>query len=404
MTYVIIGNGTAGIAAALSLRKHDKEGRIIILSDEEMPYYSRPLIVDVMTGKRSRNDLILLSPEEYLLQGLELRKPVTVKQLSISAKEVETSAGPISYDKLLIASGATPKGLPFGGSGVFYLRSVDDAEAIHQALRTGAKRVLIYGAGPVGVKAACALVEARVPVSFVVTSQRILSRVFDQKAALHFQRLFEARGVRFHMGRQVNSVIRKRGFRGIITDKGEEIAGDLLIAGKGVLPHVTFAAHAGIQADEGIFVNDRMETSAEGVYAAGDAARAPMAGGTEKEVTAIWPLAQAQGKVAGANMAGQAREYAGSVGSNSLECFGTRAISLGVVEGEGFEETVVEDEDLYRKYVFDGERLVGAVLVNNIQGAGILLDAVRKGLALKGHPFLYNFGRSVDETKAEVLF
>ena len=404
VTCVVIGNGAAGVSAALSIRRHDRESRVIILSDEEWPYYSRPLVVDVMTGKRSREEVTLLHEEEYRLQGLDLRKPVTVKGLDPQGKAVLTSAGTIPYDKLLIASGARPQTLAMTGEGIFYLRTLNDAESIHGRLQRGVKRALIYGAGPVGIKAGCALMEAGIPVSFIVTSQRILSRVLDRKSADHFQRLFEQRGARFFTGRQVGRLIRRKGFKGVMTDKGDEIEGDLLIVGKGVIPDVGWSREAGIEAGEGILVNDRMETSIADIYAAGDVAQARIAESNGKAVTAIWPLATLQGKIAGTNMAGLTVEYAGSVGSNSLDCFGTRAISMGIVEGEGHDEMILEEGDSYRKYVFDGERLTGAVLLGNIRNAGVLLNAIRKGLKVRGNSAMFQAEKDMSNARMEVLF
>jgi nitrite reductase (NADH) large subunit len=404
VTYLIIGNGAAGIAGALSIRRNDREGAVIILSDEAGPFYSRPLIIDVMTGRRTRADLTLLSEEEYCLQGLDMRTPVTVKELRIGSKAVITTRGVVRYDKLLIASGARPKAMPFEGEGVFSLRSLNDAEAIHKRLQRGVKRVLIYGAGPVGIKAGHALLEAGIPATFIVTSPHILGRVFDRKSAEHFRGLFERRGALFYTDRQIARIVRRKGFKGIITDKGERVDGDLLIVGKGVVPDVAFAGKAGIEVGQGIIVNDRMETSALDVYAAGDATESPMAGRGEKEVTAIWPLASSQGKIAGMNMTGSTVDYPGSVGSNSLECFGTKAISMGVIDGEGYDAMILEEDDSYRKYVFDEERLVGAVLVGNIRNAGVLLHAIREGLKVRGTPLMRRTETTINSGRMEVLF
>ncbi|OPY78713.1 MAG: Assimilatory nitrate reductase electron transfer subunit [Syntrophorhabdus sp. PtaU1.Bin058] len=449
--YLIIGNGVAGIYCAFNIRMRDRKGEITIVTDENYPFYSRPLITDVMTGKKQADDIVLLPENGYKRYGFTLMKGVQVKKAVFKERCVTTTAGKQRFDRLVFAAGAVPKKIPFEGEGIFYVRTLEDAERI-RAYLPKVKKAVVFGGGPIGIKAAYALMTAGIPVNIIISSSQMLSRVLDERSSHYLQVLFEQNGARFWFNSDIKEIVRrKKGLKGIVTDKGEMVPGDILIVGKGVNPNLDIVRNAGVRIDKGILVDDYMETNCEGVYAAGDVAQAkvvtnsnqqsaisnqPSAGSSLslqgaqhhgglslraqrgnltnriatamprddskmlnvehrtlnvelasppfKDVLSLWPVGAEQGKIAGQNMAGGKRVYGGGVGSNSIEYFGLKAISMGITRGEGCEAVLFERDGIYRRYLFDGERLVGAILVGDINDAGVLLHAIRQALPVRG--------------------
>jgi NAD(P)H-nitrite reductase large subunit len=473
--YLIIGNGVAGIYGAFNIRRLDTEGEIAIITDEDHPFYSRPLITDVMTGKRGSGDIVLLPENEYKRYGFTLMKGVQVKKMVPNRRYVTTTAGQQKFDKLFIATGAVPKKIPFEGEGIFSVRTLEDAEKI-RAYLPKVKKAIVFGGGPIGVKAAYALLTAGIPVNIIISSSHMLSRVLDKRSSQYFQALFEQNGARFYFNSDIKEIVRrKRGLQGIITDKGEMVRGDMLIVGKGVSPNLDIVRDAGIHIDKGILVDDHMETNLKGIYAAGDVAQAkviktsgqqsaishqppavgrqlsaipfqslrgaqsgdlslrgaqsgdlslrgaqrrgnltneiatasprddrnkgprddekrsphasrltPYGSSDVRDVLSLWPVGAEQGKIAGQNMAGATRVYGGGVGSNSIEYFGLKAISMGITTDESCETVLFEQDGIYHRYLFSGETLAGAVLLGDICDAGVLLHAIRQSLPVKG--------------------
>jgi nitrite reductase (NADH) large subunit len=420
--YLIIGNGVAGIYCAFNIRMRDREGEIAIVTNENYPFYSRPLITDVMTGKKRVDDIVLLPENGYKRYGFTLMKGVQVKKVVFKEHRVTTTAGTQRFDRLVFAAGAVPKTIPFEGEGIFYVRTLEDAERIRAHL-PGVKKAIVFGGGPIGIKAAYALMTAGIPVNIVISSSRMLSRVLDERSSQYFQALFEQNNARFWFNSDIKEIVRrKKGLKGIVTDKGEMVPGDILIVGKGVSPNLDIVRDTGIRIDKGILVDDYLETNYEGVYAVGDVAQAkvvtsssqqsaisyqqttpnidnrsssiryPAIGNRQsainhvpfKDVLSLWPVGAEQGKIAGQNMTGGKRVYGGGVGSNSIEYFGLKAISMGITRDDGCETVLFERDGIYRRYFFDGERLVGAVLLGDINDAGVLLHAIRQTLPVKG--------------------
>lgn len=377
MEYIILGNGIAGIQGALNIRRYNREVNITIITDEEYGFYSRPMITDVMTGKRQVDEIILMKEEAYRAFGFRFIKGLRIEGINIKKRHLFSSRGAIPFDRLLIATGSRPKRMEKDRDSVYYLRTIKDALDIKRQLKK-TKKAIVYGGGPIGIKAAYALLSWGMPVNIVVSSPKIMSRVFDKKTASMFQHIFEGNGARFYLGRSIEDLVWHKGLKGVITDRGEYIDGGILIVGKGVYSDTEIAKEAGISVNEGIIVNNMMDTSEDGIYAAGDVAEVETEAGNKGKVLSLWHTGAEQGKVAGANMTGAKRVYNGFVSSNSVEYFGIKAISMGTIEGEGLKEEIYEDKNEYRRFVFRDEHLVGAILAGNIQGAGILLNAIKK--------------------------
>lgn len=396
MRYVIIGNGVAALGAIEGIRKYDREGDILVISAEDRITYGRPLISYYLAGKVSPEDMALRPESYYEKMRVRLRLGTRVECLDIAAKAVIAQGGErIPYDKLLVATGGSPsrpdiKGL--SGPGIHAFTSWAHAGAIEDEVAAQAKRVAIIGGGLIALKAAEGLSIRGVDVTLVVRS-RILRAYFDQTASDMVASHLEAKGIRFEKGASPLEILRDDSGHvlGVRTDKGLVQAGAIILAA-GVTPNASLARCAGIAVNRGILVDEFMRASAEGVHAAGDVAEARDILSGEARVIPIWPNAYNQGVNAGINMAGARKAYPGSLSMNATSFHGLPTVSVGLVnppeepshESHAF---VLPEREVYRKLVFrsddDGTRLVGCILVGDVDNAGLYASFIRYELPLQ---------------------
>jgi NAD(P)H-nitrite reductase large subunit len=298
----------------------------------------------------------------------------------------------IAYDRLLIATGASPKRLDLdypSGAPVFTLRTIEDAERIRDSVPDGG-RVVFSGAGLVSLQAASALREKLGRMSFIVGSKQILSQNLELRAAAIVQRWLESRGADFFFERSIRSIVQiengmKVGAPIVVhTDEGKAISVDAVVVGKGVQPNIPRLEPAGaVYIGAGIRVDGRMQTLAEGVYAAGDVCEAKDIISGEYRVVATWPNACMQGRVAGQNMAGGAVSYQGNMPMNVTSLFGLSFASIGCVwdSSDGVRESVSyadESSMIFKKWIFEGDRLVGAILLGDLREVTSVAPVIRQ--------------------------
>ncbi len=381
--YVIIGNSAAGISAAETLRRLDGDGRIIMISEEPGPAYSRCLLPALLAGEKSAAELYIRPGDFYRKNRIITlfgRKAVGV---DFRRKQVilEDGVG-IGYDRLLIATGSSTAFPPvpgLEGRGLFGLRSLSDARQI--LARCGqALRVTILGAGLVGLEAASALARRGLEVAVVEKAPHILPQQFDPAAAGILARLLEAAGVRIIPGAGVREAAAPsspgRCWK-LVLDNGTTLEAELVIAATGIRPNVELAREGGVKTNRGILVDDCMQTSLPDVYAAGDVAE------TAAGLNPTWPSATAQGAAAASAMAGRPRPYAGPREMQNVVQFGsTPALALGITSPPdgSYEVFTVHrpQQNLYRKLVLKDGALAGVILVGDIAQGGILGALMRK--------------------------
>ena len=304
---VIVGGGAAGVAAAEMLRRQGFDGPVALISADADPPVDRPnLSKDFLAGE-AQDDWIPLWPNDfYEEQRIELVLGRRVVSIDPARRIVRLDAGSDrSYGALLLASGADPVRLTIPGADddrVRYLRSFADSRAIVERATT-ARRVVVVGASFIGLEVAAALRARDIAVDVVAPESTPLERVLGVEVGRFVRSLHEARGVTFHLGQ---TVARVEG-RAVTLSGGSTLDGDFLVLGVGVRPAVAIAEQAGLAIDRGISVNEYLETSAPGIFAAGDAARWPDAHTGERIRVEHWVVAQRQGQVAARNMLG-ARE------------------------------------------------------------------------------------------------
>ena len=306
---VIIGGGAAGLSCAHELRRLGFAGAITMLSADSDPPCDRPnLSKDYLAGDMPEEWLWLRGDDWYSDNRVDLKLSTDVTSIDAGAHTVHCGSGEqFPYDRLLIATGAEPNrlNLPgFDAPNVFRLRSVKDAQAIGQHARSGARAVII-GASFIGLEAAAALRHRGVEVDIVSVEEVPLEHVFGKEIGRDLQRLHERNGVRFHL----SSVVAGFDGRAVQLGGGEEVPADFVLVAIGVRPRTALAEAAGAKVDNGVLVDEHMETSVPGIYAAGDIASYPEPISGERARIEHWVVAERQGQVAAANMLGEQKGF-----------------------------------------------------------------------------------------------
>lgn len=306
---VIVGGGAAGFAAAEMLRRQDFRGRIAMLSREASPPVDRPnLSKDFLAGSAPEDWLPLKPDDFYAGQGIDLKLNAEVRAIDANARSVVLAGGEtIPYDRLLLATGAEPVRLPIPGidqSHVHVLRSLNDCRAII-ASAAGARRAVVIGASFIGLEVAASLRARNIEVHVVGLEQRPMERVLGPAMGDFVRGLHEEHGVIFHLGDTVTALEGKRA----TLKSGGAIEADLVVVGVGVRPRLTLAEGCGLAIDRGVTVNRFLETSAPGIFAAGDIARWPDPHSADNIRVEHWVVAQRQGQVAACNMLGQRKPF-----------------------------------------------------------------------------------------------
>jgi 3-phenylpropionate/trans-cinnamate dioxygenase ferredoxin reductase component len=353
--YLIVGGGMTGHAAAAAIREVDARGRITMLSAEaDRPYARPPLSKGLWLGKSEQSVWLPDVPGLDLLTG---RRALALDPI---AREVRDDQGDVHrFERLLLATGGTPRRLPTGGDRVVYLRTLADYRRLHSA---PGRRVTVIGGGFIGSEIAAALASSGRQVTMIFPEEVIGSRVYPATLAAHLTRTFREKGVRVLAGETIAAVEPRGDATVVRTGRGEEVLADAVVAGLGIVPETAVAEAAGLRCQDGIVVDARLETSAPGVFAAGDVARfpcAPLDGPIRVEHE---DAALTMGRLAGRNMAGAGEVY------DHLPFFYSDLFDLGyeaVGRLDARLDTVVSWKTPFREgvvYYLEGNRVRGVLL------------------------------------------
>lgn len=301
---VIVGGGAAGFAAAEMLRREQFAGEIVMLSQETDGPVDRPnLSKDYLAGSAQADWIPLRSEDFYRDLKIDLRLGVEVDTIDVAGRAVVLKDGArIAYDRLLLATGAEPNRLPVPGAdrpNVHVLRTLADSNAIISNAKD-ARRAVVIGASFIGLEAAASLRARDIEVHVVGPEKIPMERALGPEMGQCVRSLHEEHGVIFHLEESVSAIDE----RGVVLESGELIAADLVVSGIGVRPRLALAEKAGLAIDRGVVVDRHLQTSAPGIYAAGDIARWPDPHSGENIRVEHWVVAERQGQVAARNMLG----------------------------------------------------------------------------------------------------
>ena len=384
MQYAIIGSSAAGISAIEAIRTKDKTSKIIVVSDEKKPLYSRCLISYLLAGTIDEKNIWYRKDNFFKANKVDALLGIKAEEINVKKKEISLSnKEKIKFDKLLIATGASPKLEDIPGidkKGVFPLRTIGHAIEI-QAMLDKVKGVAILGGGLIGLRAAYALKNRGKDTSVFVKSSSILSQIIDKDAADLMQRRIEGKGIKIFTGVAAKEVAGSGSVNGVVLDNGSKHGCELVIIGKGVSPNIGIAKDAGIKTNWGIVSDEFLKTSSEDIFSAGDVTETNDIALEESSINAIWPAACEQGRIAGLNMAGGNETYEGSLAMNSIEFFGLPVISVGITRPKSgaYKEIIKKDagKNIYKKIVLKDGIIVGVIFVNSIENIGVIAALIK---------------------------
>ena len=367
-TFVIVGASLAGAKAAQTLRHEGFEGRLVLVgAEDERPYERPPLSKDYLRGEAGRERVYVHGETFYADHDIELRLGRTAVDLNASLSEVALDDGErLRYDRLLLATGAEPRRLAIPGAdldGVHYLRTVGDSDVLRERLGRGGTAVVV-GAGWIGAEVAASARQRGLEVTLIAPGQVPLERVLGRELGEVYRDIHAEHGVRMLMATGVAAFEGDGAVERVRTSDGRLLDCDFVVVGIGAQPRTGLAARAGLAIGDGILVDDRLQTSAPGVFAAGDVAEAEHPFYRERIRVEHWANALRQGPVAARSMLGAGETY------DSLPYFFSDQYDVGM-EYSGFARTwdrvIFRGDPASREFIafwLAGDRVLAGMNVN----------------------------------------
>lgn len=370
-TFVIVGASLAGAKAAETLREEGFQGRIVLMGEEiERPYERPPLSKDFLLGKQSRDKAHVHPADWYEKNEVELRPGTAVARIDRDNHQVWPASGePVSYDRLLLATGSSPRQLDVPGAklqGIHYLRTMGDSAKLREALAPGGRRVVVAGAGWIGLETAAAAREYGNDVTVIEPAATPLHAAVGPEVGMIYADLHRGHGVDLRLDQGVAGFWGAGQVSAVVTSGGAEVPADVVIVGIGAKPNTGLAEQAGLEVDSGIVVDQSLRTSDPDIFAAGDVAEAyhPLYG--RRIRVEHWANALNGGPAAARAMLGQAVSY------DRVPYFFTDQYELGmemsglVVPGE-YDEVVYRGDVKALEFIafwLAGGRVVAGMNVN----------------------------------------
>lgn len=380
MDYVIIGNSIAGINAIEGIRECDREGPITVISGENHYAYGRPLITYWLENRIQEQEIYYRPHEFYKKNNVRLLLDRWAVKIDPETGHVRLDSGEtLHYDRLLLATGCRPVLPAIPGlkqRDYFTLITHDDAQRLREAAGKGHKAIIL-GSGPTGLKALESLIHLGLRVTLVELADRIWPQALDGEAADLVAGFLREKGVDICLNDTISVAERKEGGSlHMVLKSGRELDADLLVIALGVRPNVDLLEGLpGVEIRDGVVVRSDLSTGLPGIYAAGDVVT-----GSPR----LLPHAAIQGKIAGRNMAGAQEIYTPLTPYNAIGFLGLHIISMGKSTASDVGYELLSEADpanlAYRKLVIEEKRLIGALLINKIAGAGIYRYLIDKGI------------------------
>lgn len=378
--YIIIGNGVAAVGTIEGIRSVDPEGKITVVSEENHPVYCRPLISYYLEGRTDLQKMNYRPADFYDQMDCEVIYGRKATAIDPAAQSVTLDDGrTLPYTSLCVAAGSAPFVPPFAGLDTvekkFSFMTIDDTLALEGAI-TAESKVLIVGAGLIGLKCAEGLCERVASITVCDLADRVLSSILDDECAAMMQAHLEQHGISFMLGDTAASFEGNRA----LMKSGKTVDFDVLVLAVGVRANTSLVQAIGGEVNRGILVNDRMETTVRGVYAAGDCAEGNDISLGGHRVLAILPNAYMQGHCAGVNMAGGDEIFDKAIPMNSIGFFGLHAMTAGSYysEAEGGECYEEKSEGSLKRLFTRNGQLTGFILIGHHERVGIYTSLIRE--------------------------
>ena len=378
--YVILGNGAAGFNAAKAIRERDKTGAVVLISNEPYPSYNRPMLTKSIVAGLSAEQIAIEGPSWYEENQVYQMLGKQIESIDTDAKEVLLTSGEkVHYTKLIYALGSECFIPPIQGSDlpeVAAIRRLSDVEKV-EGLMENASKAVVIGGGVLGLEAAWELKKAGLDVQVLEAAPVLMGRQLDAGSAEILKETASERGIQIHTGVTVEAIEGTDHVSGVRLADGKVIPAEVVIISAGVRANTSIAQDIGLEIGRAVKVNSRMETSAAGIYACGDCAEYDGAN------YAIWPEAVEQGRIAGANAAGEGMEYEPVPAALTFHGMNTALFAAGDNgKNPNLLYKTVEFRDMgkgqYRKYYFLNNRLSGVILIGDLSEMAKMTEALQK--------------------------
>ncbi len=383
--YAIIGASAAGLSCAKTLRALDSECEIRLFTEEAYLPYSRPIISYYLKGKVTAEQIYLQDAAFYADNRITVSTGTKVTEVTKNSLKTEGGES-FAFDKLLLATGSVPFIPPMenvgGQENVFTFLTMGESERLKAYAKPNMHAVVI-GAGLIGLKAAEGLRQCVQSVTVVELADKVLPSILEEQAAPMVKAHLNANGIETLLGDTVVSAKGKDKITSVTLKSGKTLPCDLLVLAVGVRPNTALAESVGAEVNRGITVNpETMETTVQGVYAAGDCVRSLDILDGQEKIIALWPNAVREGRTAAYNMAGFPEQDAGSFAVNAIDFFGQRICTCGLIRDDRAQVLVQAGADSYKRLLVKDDRLIGFVLINCSERAGIYTGLIKQKVAL----------------------
>lgn len=387
-SYVITGNGPAGTQAALAAKKQDPAAAVTIVSREAQLFYYRYYLPHLLAGAKDAAKMVVHPESFYAKKGVDLILGQEVISLNPEKNLLTLESGDsLPYSALVIATGSRARGPIWPGSsleGVVTLREWADVPRILERVHDSGQAVVV-GGGLLGIELAWAFRELGMEVNYLIKEDRFWPQMLDAEASAIVERRVRAAGVDLIVNASIKEIAGDDGrVSGVTTESGRRIPCQLLGVAIGAVPETGLLRDSGVLVDRGVIVDDHLRSNYPNVYAAGDVAQAYDVVYGEHRVNTSWLNAYRQGDIAGTNMAGGEKVFAGGIPYNLMEIYGIGFVSMGLPNAAGAGYQVISrtepELDLYQKVVLREGVVVGATLLGQVERARYFEEMIKRRL------------------------
>lgn len=373
---VIIGNGCAGYNAAKAIRDKDKTSNVILISEEKLITYYRPLLSEYLNNEPKENVFYLSKEQWYKENNIDLKLGITVQNIDTSAKKVYLNDSYIDYDKLILANGSSniiPTIKGYDKKGVFTLKDLEDLNNIKSWMKDS-KKVAVIGGGLLGLEAAFQMKLYGLEVIVIEAASHLMNKQLDAEASQILKESFEESGIEVYTSTMLEEIKGMNKVSSIKLSKNIILDVDMVLFSIGIKPNINLLKNTDISVNRGVIVNDKMETNIPNVYACGDICE------FHGRVYGNWPASILMGKVAGLNSIDEDVKFEGYRDAINFTGVNLKVFSIGNIF---YNDTISmqfldKSKRIYKKIFFKDNILVGAILIGDISSGMKLLKGLNK--------------------------